>query len=321
MQTTTLLPDVGATSVQVVEVEPGFVDAAVWGDELLTLRAAADGSGIVLRSETAGAEYPVDAPAGFASRCVGVVDDTLVIGGHAFVDGDPIDYQAGPDIVELLRHAGSEAVALASQPGIPEFEAHFYTPIELVASVIATQDLRRWTAADVSFTDGTGGSIAGVLERTGSLALDHFESSDTADSNYEARLLDARSALGGNAVYRSWTLPIDHGLIWGVASARWGDIVIVSDRHGTRAMDDRGRLAFELDDAAIYAVQPIDSEVGEVVAVGVLQESGIAETRLFQHGDEFMSIADALLVSHQVAQDIAMAAPVGKLGGVIVSPG
>lgn len=321
LQAATTLPDVGEIGVQVVEVEPGFVDAAVWREELFTLRSATDGAGVVLRSETAGVEHLVEAPVGFAGRCVGVIDDTLVIGGHTYVDAEPIVYEAGPDIAELLRNAGSEAAALASQPGIPEFEAHMYTPIELMASVVVTQDLKQWTAVEVSFTDGTGGSIAGILERTGSFALDHYESPSTADSNYEALLLDAHSALDGNVVYRSWTLPVDHGLIWGVASAKWGDIIVVSDRHGARAIDDRGHLVFEISDAALYAVQPIDSELGEVVAVGVLQEDGLAETRLFQHGNELMSIADALLISHQIAPDIAMAAPVGKLGGVVVSPG
>ena len=321
LRATTASPDVAATGVQVVEVEPGFVDAVVWEEELLTLRATADGAGIVLRSETAGGEHPVEAPAGFAGRCVGVIDDMLVIGGHTYVDREAVAYEAGPDVAELLRHAGSEAAALASQPGIPRFQAHQYVPTELTASVVTTQDFRQWTSADVSFVDGTCGSIAGILERTGSFALDHYEFPGTADSNYEALLLDAPSALAGDAVYRNWALPVDHGLIWGVASAKWGDIVVVSDRHGARAIDDQGGLVFEIDDAALYAVQPIDSEIGEVVAIGVLQESGAVETRVFRQGKELMSIADALLASHQVAPDIAMAPPVGKVGGVIVSPG
>ncbi len=305
------------SSTEIVEVEPGFADATVWNGQLLTLRADSTGSGIVLRSETDGQEHPVDAPPDFTARCIGTIDETLVVGGHMYIEGEAITYEAGPDALELLRYAGAEAAALASQPGMPEFERHMYTPRRMAASLVATDDLRRWEATEIAFPDRTGGSVAGVLERTGSFALDHYESPEAADSNFEATLLDARSALGGVAAFDTWVLPVDHGLIWGVTSADWGDIVIVADRRGVRAMDDRGQHIFEFEDAFLYAVQPIVSEFGEVVAVGTLGASGVAATRLFRDGEEILSIDDALLTSHQIGPTLSLTAPAGKIGGAM----
>lgn len=305
-----------APDVEIVEVEPGFADATVWKDQLLTLRADANGTGIVVRSETTGYEHPVDAPDDFTARCIGNIDGAIVIGGHAHVQGEVVIYEAGPDALDLLLHAGAEAAALASQPGIPVFERHVYAPNKITAFLVATSDLRQWDTTEIVFPDRSGGSIAGILERSGSFALDHYESPDTADSNFEAILLDARSALGGVAVFENWALPVDHGLIWGVTSAEWADIVIVADRYGVRAKDDRGHRVFEINDAFLYTVQPVVGEFGEVIAVGVLGASGVAETRLFRDGEELASVDDALLMSHQIAPTISLAAPAGKIGGM-----
>ena len=199
--------------VEVVEVEAGFVDATVWDDQLLTLRAAPDGPGIVLHSETTGQDHPVQTPEGFTARCVGVIDDTIVIGGHREIETGQVSFEAGTDYETLLKLAGPEAEALLSQPGRPAAAPHQRTLRGKFASLVITRDIGSWTSHEVLLPDRTGGSVAAVLERSGTLAMDHYRFPSEADSNYEAVLIGAVAALGGTGQFRDWSQSVDHGSI------------------------------------------------------------------------------------------------------------
>ena len=176
--------------VEIVEVQPGFADATVWNDELLTLRAATDGSGIVLRSETTDTDHPVDAPDGFAARCVGVIDDTIVIGGHRNVEFARTAFESGIEYETLLRSAGPQAQTLLDQPSRPITYPHEHVSIGRSATVTHTNDLEAWRNQTINMSDGTGASLATIFPSSVTFALERYSDPEHADSIYEVALVN-----------------------------------------------------------------------------------------------------------------------------------
>lgn len=302
--------------VEVVEVAPGFVDAAVWEGDLFTLRAGPVGSGIILRSETTGTDHPVNTPDRFTARCVGVIDDTIIVGGHREVEAGRMSFEEGTSYETLLRLAGAEATALLSQPVRPVAHAHEHTIVNKITSLATSEDIGKWNARDVVLPDNTGGSIAAVLERSGALALDHYRFPSSADSNYEAVLIDAAGALKGLGQLRNWSKSVDHGSIISSASGPSNDVVIVSDRYGIRCFDHDGIGVFDFDDGLLYAVQPLSGDLSDVTAVGVITFEGKVETRFYSYGTEFASPVSVMLLTHQISPHVTLAAPAGRVSSV-----
>ena len=306
-------------SVEIIEVQPGFVDATVWNDQLLTLRADHTGTGITLRSETSGIHYPVNAPDHFTARCVGVIDDTIIVGGHREIEAGRMSFEEGTSYETLLGLAGPEAAALLSQPVQPVAHAHEHTITSKITSLVASEDIGKWNTRDVVLPDNTGGSIAAVLERSGALALDHYRFPSSADSNYEAVLIDAKEALKGLGQLRSWSKTVDHGSIISSASGLSNDVVVVSDRYGVRCFDHDGTNVFDFDDGSLYAVQPLSGDLSDITAVGVITFEGEVETRFYRYGTEFAPPVSVMLLTHQVSPHVTLAAPAGRVGSVFAS--
>ena len=93
--------------------------------------------------------------------------------------------------------------------------------------------------------------------------------------------------------------------------------MVISDRHSIRCFDDQGASQFEFDDGSLYAVQPLSGEFTGVTAVGVITDDGVVETRLYRGGTAYAPPVPVLLATHQVSPDITLAAPAGKVSGLI----
>ena len=304
--------------VEIVEVEPGFVDATAWNDELLTLRASNSGTGIVLRSETTGTDHPVDVPDGFAARCVGVIDDTIIIGGHRHIETNEVAFATGADYGVLLRRAGLEADLLLSQPSRPIAASHDYRPVERVATVITASNLVGWAQRDVHLPSGTGGSVAAVLEQSSSLALDRYAYSDYLDSVFEASFLSVISAVPDpkeDLSHRS--LPIDHGSIWGVVSDYNQELIVIEDRSGTVCYDHRNNVVFSIQDGS--ELLGIQLRAGQPL-VSVVDANGVQETRAYYEGREIERRPIGDVVAHQISPRLTVAAEAGKAAAVFAEP-
>ncbi len=135
-------PGVGElANTAIVRVEPGFVDATSWRDDLFTLRQGP--AGMLLRSETAARDHVVSVSDGFAGRCLGVHENLLVIGGHRLVQTGTTTFEAGTPYETLLAQAGHESKALLAQPERPIVRPHRHIFVERFPSLLVTEDLRQ----------------------------------------------------------------------------------------------------------------------------------------------------------------------------------
>ena len=223
-----------------VNVKAGFVDATSWTDQLLTLRSGGP-SGMLVRSELLGRDYPVTVPEGFAGRCLGSWGGSVVIGGHRVVNTGSFTFEAGEAYETLLAQAGDHARVLVAQPGRPVVTPYRHVFVERFPAVLVTSDLTNWQHLDVPLSVGTGGSFGAVLERGGVLAADHYAVAEVPDSVFEASLVTLAGAVGGEASAARGSIPVDHGGLWGASDTGSSDLVIVSDRAGTRGYDGRNR--------------------------------------------------------------------------------
>jgi hypothetical protein len=296
--------------VEVVEVAPGFVDATVWNDELLTLRASPAGTGIVLHSETTGTHHPIDVPDGFAARCVGVIDDTVVIGGHRHMEADESAFDVGAGYDSLLRRSGAETGLLLSQPGRPVVVPYRYRPVERVATAITSSDLASWAPRDLYLPTGTAGSVAAVLEHSSHLALDRYAYAEHPDSVFEAYLLAGDSAKPtADGLHRYRSLPIDHGSIWGAVADERQDLVVIDDRQGIVCYGEDSQVVFSIPDGSdLLGVQ---FQVGQSIAT-IVSADGNRETRIYSDGREVNRQVAGNLVAHQVSPQLTIATSTGK---------
>lgn len=291
--------------VEIVEVQTGFVDATVWNDDLLTLRASPAGTGIVLRSETTGTEHPVDAPEGFAARCVGVIDDTIVIGGHQAISTGQITFEEGEDFRSLAAAAGPQAEILLGAPLQSPPVAHTHTFVDLHPSVAVSDELDTWTNTSLFF-DGFGGSCAAVADRNGTLVLDRYADAEVPDSVFEVASVAVPRGAAFDELRINGTVQVDHGGAWGTSYGDRGDLLLVVDRYGIRSFGPDGKLTFSLEEPhSLLGV----NVVGEMSSVTVEDSLGERQMIEFRDGKQ---IARSPLgpnepVLHRVAKDLIIA--------------
>ena len=139
----------------------------MWNDQLFTLRAATDGTGIVLRSETARLDHSVEVPEGFTARCVGVIDDTITVGGNHAVEMETLRFEAGIAYDSLLEHAGRESELLMAQPGRAVASPHLHTFVDRYPAIVTSGDLENRQANRVTRRAGTDGSVGAIREGEG----------------------------------------------------------------------------------------------------------------------------------------------------------
>ena len=298
-------------SVLAVEVDSGFVGAAGWKGDLLTLRPADDPSGgMLLRAELSGIEHHVETPTGFAGRCVGTVGDTVAVCGHRVIETGRMTFEAGTDYRELIADAGPMSELLLAEPVVPHIAGHTYVLVERFASIVSSTDLSAWEHFDLPLADRRGGSFGAVLARSGVLAADTYAIAEVPDSVYEAALIDLADAVKGTAAVVRKPIPIDHGSLWGGADDGISDLAIVSDRDGTRGYDDQGAVVFVVDDAQLLGTNPSRSGLDVTVAT----DAGNREIRRFSGGRHIgtTALADDVLIRHRIGPDVTVAAPDGK---------
>lgn len=288
--------------MEVVEVQPGFVDATVWNDEPLTLRANPTGTGIMLRKETIGTDHPVDAPQDFTARCVGVIDDTIIVGGHQAVETGSMQFDLGSDYEELLARAGHEAARLVSQPyravGVP----HIHRFVERFPSTVLTADMSAWRREMFGLEEGAGGSVGAIMESASMLALERYSIAEVPDSIFEvatSTLDNLLRATGETDVQ----LPVDHGFVWGSASIRGRGLLLIGDRFGTSGYFADGRVAFHIDNTRSLLGVSGDSDLLTVLSA---TPDGQRRMDRFRSGSLITSQQEDLEapVLHSIAPDV-----------------
>lgn len=297
--------------VLAVEVETGFVGAAGWRGDLLTLRpASTTAGGMLLRAELSGVEHHVEVPEGFAGRCVGTVGDTVIVCGHRVIETGRMTFEPGPPYESLIADAGPVSELLIGQPAMPETAGYTHVLVERFASAVTSTDLESWRHFDLPLIDGRGGSFGVVLSRGGMLAADSYAIAEVPDSVYEVTLLSLADAAKGSLTVVRDPIPIDHGSLWGGADDGTGDIIVVSDRDSTRGYDKNGDMAFSVTDAELLGLEPARDSLD----VTVRTDDGNREARRYRKGNHTATVVlgDDELVRHRIAPDITVAAPDGQ---------
>lgn len=297
--------------VEVVEVQPGFVDAAVWGEELLTLRTDPAGTRIVLRSEITGTDYPVDAPEGFAARCVGTIDGEFVIGGHQVMETGSITFEAGPEYNSLAKHAGSLAKALQSQPESPEAVPHTHAYVEFAPSMLVASRLGDWGFYGTQVSEVQGGSIGAIFSDSEMAAVDVYAIAEVPDSIEAAALISISDSRSRRSISAVAQVPIDHGAIWGTSHDGTSELLLVSDRDGTRIYDTDGAVRLSItDDSRLLGV----SASGNDTSIAVASGDGQRELRHY-HGSAEISrsrLEPRIPIVHRVSSAVTVAATEAK---------
>lgn len=291
--------------VEIVEVEPGFVDAAVWGDELLTLRGGSTGSGIVLRSETVGRDHPVDVPVGFTARCVGVIDGTIVIGGHRDIETGQLTFEEGEDFRSLAAAAGPQAELLLGAPLLPPPVAHTHTFVDMHPSVAISNELDTWTTTSV-FLDGFGGSCAAIADMNGMLVLDRYADAEVPDSVFEVAWVGVPRDFAIDDLSISSAIQVDHGGAWGTFSDGQGELLVVVDRYGIRSSGPDGKLAFSLDES--HSLLGINV-VGSTSMITVQNSTGERHVIEFRDGEQIAreAVNPSEPVLHRINKNLTIA--------------
>ena len=292
-------------NIDIVEVQPGFVDATVWNDELFTLRV--ESAGTVLRSETTGTDYPVDTPGAFTARCIGVTDDIVIIGGHQRIAAGSLVYESGPPYRQLVNLGGADAEALLSEPARFTASPHEHLLVDHVPSIITAREMGVWRTGQLRTVDPLAGSCGAVLENSGTLAIDHYLDAESPDSIYEVVLMDVASALAESVSVPTAAVAIDHGHIWGTAFDGKQDLLVITDRTGTRGLDDIGSVKFELEPSIVLeAINPS----GQLLDLTVEISDGSQErwTLSGQFPHQTIDAAPASGASHRISRDIVVVA-------------
>jgi len=290
---------------EVVEIQTGFVDATVWNDDLLTLRASPAGTGIVLRSETTGSEHPVGVPEGFTARCVGVIDDTIVIGGHQAISTGQITFEEGEDFRSLAAAAGPQAEILLGAPLPSPPVAHTHTFVDLHPSVAVSDELDTWTNTSLFF-DGFGGSCTAVADKNGTLVLDRYADAEVPDSVFEIASVAVPNGLTFDALRIGGAIEVDHGGVWGTVYGDQGELLVVADRYGIRSLGPDGEPTFSLEEP--YSLLGINV-VGATSAVAVEDSFGERHIIEFRNGIQVAQrpLGSNELVLHRVSKSLTIA--------------
>lgn len=298
--------------MEIVEVQPGFVDATAWGEELLTLRADNVGKGIVLRSEITGTNHPVDAPDGFAARCVGTIGGELVICGHRVMETGSITFEAGPEYNSLTDYAGSLAQVLHSQPDPPEAVPHTHAYVEFAPSMLVASRLDEWDFYSAQVSGVQGGSIGAIFSDSEMVAVDVYAIAEVPDSIEASALIpisDPRTENHKPAVVK---VPVDHGAIWGTGHDGTSELLIVSDRSGTNIYDTDGAIRLSIaDDSRLLGL----SAFGDAASIALALADGQREVRHFRGSTEIGSsrLDPRSHIVHRVSSAVTVATSGAKL--------
>ena len=294
---------------QVVEVEPGFVDATNWKGRLLTLRP--DTAGMVVRSELEKLDHKVDGVDGFAGRCLSAHGDMLVIGGHRVVQTGTMDFEAGISYDTLLAQSGVQAALLAAQPRRPAIRPYRHVFIDRFPSLLLTRDLIKWDHFDLPLAPGTGGSFGAAIERGGILAADHYLFAEVPDSVVEASLISLPQAILGQVSTARPAVPVNHGAVWGTSDTGTSGLIIIGDRSGTYGYDDERRPLMKITDGStLLGVHP----AGATLEAAVKALDGTRHIKRFTDGTEQDPKPLALNepIKHRISHNVAILAPDGK---------
>ena len=297
--------------LEIVTVEPGFVDATTWRGELLTLRAAPGEGGITVVFETDAREYPVSAPDGFVARALGTNGGNLLVAGHRVVNGGEIDLSSNSSYEQLLADAGAQASALMGQPGRPSVHPGIHVFAERRPEVALTADLDDWSHQGYVFRDGTAGSISSVLDSAGRICVDHWFDSEIPDSIVSAEFIDTNTLLSGREAPPRAIVPIDHGHTWGKCSNGESEFILIQDRDGIRGVTPDGTVRFEIaDEAHLLGV----NASGTTSAVDIQLIRGPREIWVFEGAVETERIrrGEDDPVLHRFGDDIYMATGTAK---------
>lgn len=296
---------------ETVEIQPGFVDATVWNGELLTLRANPIGTGIVLHSETTGADHPVDAPDGFTARCVGTLGEELAICGHQVAEAGSITIDAGPRYEDLALHADVLSEVLRAQPDLPEAISHTHVYVEYAPSMLIAPHLDEWTLHKARVSGVEGGSIGAIFSDSQMLALDSYAIAEIPDSIVASVLVPAHGFRDDELLQTAVQFPIDHGTVWGRSHDGTNELLIVSDHLGTRiyGVDGRTRLDIGRDSHLLG----LDAE-GEDSRVAIRLADGRRELREYSGADESRrtKLEPASRIIHRLSGDVTISATASK---------
>ncbi len=296
--------------VEIVEVEPGFADAAVWNDQLLTLRADPAGTGIILRSETDGAEHPVDAPPDFTARCIGTIGTSLAIGGHRTRYTDTQVFESGPDYLELVAQGGIDATPLLEEPAriSPSSYEHRYR--EFLPYCTLSNDLAMWSSFDIYEPDASGGSCATILESQAAVAIERYQDAEVPDSIYDVALIHVGPSRRETAAHLSASYRVDHGHVWGNTHDGSQSLLIIVDRQGTRVLSADGLQLAAIDPAReLLGVRATEHVIEAFASSG---EAG-RQVLAYRHGDlvAAVDISKSVPVLHRFAADATISSPNG----------
>lgn len=245
--------------VEIVEVEPGFADAAVWNDQLLTLRADPAGTGIILRSETDGIEHPVDAPPDFTARCIGTIGTSLAIGGHRQIETGSILFESGPDFKTLAETAGPMADLLRGTPALPAPIGDRFRFIDSYPWLSISSDLWSWVDHEI-VADGHGGSCGAITDSGNIAAVDRYVDPDVPDSIFDVALVELPVDLSTGTFVGHRQIPVSHGGVWGTSQDMRGELLAIVDDHGASFYRLDGSWLFTL--PAEFSLLSIDSVDG-----------------------------------------------------------
>ena len=265
---------------------------------------------MVVRSESTGRDHAVAVPDGFAGRCMGVHGDVLAICGHRVIHTGYMTFEAGTPYETLLEQAGPYAELLIAQPNRPDVRPYRHEFIERFPALLVTDNLLDWKLFDLSLHVGTGGSFGAVIERGGVLAADHYAFAEVPDSVFEALQISLGDASAGRVSTVADPLPLDHGSLWGAGDTGTSGLVVVADRRGVRAYDDRQQPVLRIDDAALLG---IDAS-GGFLNVAVETSDGLQEIRRFRDGVQraAVSVQQSDPIRHRVSPDVTILAVDGK---------
>lgn len=295
----------------IVEVEPRFVDATVWDGQLFTLRTGADGTDIVVRAETTGEDYAVEASLNFEARCIGAINDTMIIGGHQTAIAGHLAYEPGPSYPELISLGGADAQPLLNEPVQPTPERYEHQLLTYVPTVMKAREVSDWTLADLRVDQPLAGSCGAILEDSGTIAIDHYLDAETPDSIFEVLLVDGTGRLGDTPSNPQVGLHVDHGHIWGTAFDGTQDLLIVTDRTGTRGVTKSAEALFELDPSfVLLAVNASD----EALSLAVESSDRGREVWEFCNQEYHQStrVGQGTTTLHRVSRDLVIASASGK---------
>ena len=290
-------------SVEIVEVQPGFTDATVWRGQLFTLRAGSDNGSVTLRSETIGTDHTVHTPHGFTARCLGVIEDSIAVGGHQLVMTETVSFDHGTDYESLLASAGAESQRLRDQPWRATASRHRHQFSERLPMLIASEELISWSQDSFRSEDEFGGAVGAFVGGNSTIAIDRYVFADSPDSLFQVEVGDIEQLLVRNGDVE--VITVNHGGIWGTCHDGSGPILVIGDTLGTVGYEANGLQRFK--------ISPDESLLGAHAGshglhVDVLSADGRRLVRYFEDG-EAIGIREKLAESpivHQLDSGLAV---------------